>query len=111
MSRYFVDDGMTLAGSAGGLKFMYRPALAEEVQAFFNAQARQAMAGKEVTKPRVEFLMRHLVSWEASTPEGNPIPLEARWLGRLRHAVQVEMTDVISGYAISGESEQDAGNS
>jgi len=106
--RHFIDDGYTLEGNALGLKFTYRPALAEEVQRYINAQSRTT--DQAPLKAKVDLLMKHVQAWQAKGRDGADVPLRPESLHRLRYPVLDAMVAAVTGYGESGEDGADAGN-
>jgi hypothetical protein len=107
-------DGYTLEGKLasrpgvhGEMNYKYRPALADEVQKFFSALAKNPDGA---VGTRAAFLAKHLVEWDGQTPGGTPAAIEVNVIRRLRHSALVELCDVVCGYASSGQEAADAGN-
>ncbi|MHB1426567.1 MAG: hypothetical protein ACYC3I_25685, partial [Gemmataceae bacterium] len=79
----------------------YRPALPEEVMEF-QFQRDQAK-GRDKMKPTVEFLRKHLVSWDVRDDNGETTAATAENLRRLPFVYQALMLDYVMGYAGGAE--------
>ncbi len=95
-TRLFIDDGYTLdsevkerPGIHPGLKFSYRPALAEAVYQYGRVEPKD---GKAAAERNALFLVQHLVTWDATEP------ISVANLKRLHHRMIDDLIGWVSGY-------------
>ena len=104
------DDGFTLDGSIptrpglAPLSFQYRPALPVAVYQYMRAPKG---TGEQEVKAVVDLLSAHLVSWDATGRNGEPVPITRETLARVAYPIQQRLIDAVTGY---GGLEADAKN-
>jgi hypothetical protein len=99
-----IEDGYTIEATIPGRKglygpvtFKYRPALPETVYNYLNQRSR-ANSGKDAIKAVVELLGKHLVSWDLTGPNDQPVVIDAHTLSKVHHSALEGMIDHVTGY-------------
>lgn len=114
MPSIFIDDGFTLSGEVEAqhgfpaVKFKYRLAHPEKVYAF---TTEQKPTGKQRHAAICRMLAEQLVEWDATTPDGNAVPISEMILHRVAHPILERMMDHVLGYGPDySQREQDEKN-
>ncbi len=107
-----IHDGYTLDGKtppmghAPEVSFRYRPALPEQV---YEYQRATRNSGKEELRIVVDFLIKHLVSWDVVDKSGETVPVTPETLRKVPYRILQKFLDFVTGYDIL-EQGQDAKN-
>lgn len=109
LDGYDLDGDVQKRGRFPAIKYVYRPALPDEVQEYFMA-LRKANDGRQSSKVRIDLIAAHVKSWDVQDAGGKNVPADAANLGRVPNYVIDAMVDEITLYAQS-EAAADAKNS
>lgn len=103
MSRNVIDDGYTEAGYIAAverlhdaLDFRFRPMLYDEAEVFCRPEF-QRLTPAEARATVARAVTGHLAEWSEVDAEGQPRPITAEVVGRLRYTVLNRLLNIIAG--------------
>ncbi len=104
-----IEDGYSIdttipriAGLHPAVKIRFRPALAEERQAWLLGSERD-MNGKDRVGRIADIIRRHLEAWDLKLRNGVEAPRSDEMIRRLQPTLQAKMLDLILGYTAAEE--------